>query len=775
MAAGLTQGMLAERAGLSERGVQDLERGVRQAPHADTVLRLADAMDLPDEDRAALHAAVGRPPAVAGGGKGHNLPNELSSFVGRDDTVANVRSLLSTASLVTLTGLGGIGKSRLAVRVAAEMLPVYPDGVWLVELAPTSDPRLVAQTVATILGAREQPNVPLVHTLGQVIGNGRVLLVLDNCEHVIQACADLTETLLRTCRNLSVLATSRERLAVVGELALSVPPLAVPDPNRVFGSLPELQQYPAVQLFVDRARAVVPSFALTRNNAKATAKVCACLDGVPLALELAAARTTTLSAEQLASRLDDRLRLLVGGSRTAPPRHQTLWAVVDWSYALLSEPERRLFERLSVFSGGWSLESAEAVCAGDGIEIGEVLDLLSHLVDKSLVIVDHGADEEVRYRMLEIVREHAARALARQGDDLVKTRSRHLGLFLELAERAESSLLSPDQAECLRRLQQQHDNLIAALSWSVDDEHLERQLLMAGYLWMFWDFGNHPQEGRAILNDLLARDRKRSKGRVQSLWAAGFLTWLLGDPPRATTLWEEGLALARALGDLPLTARLLAGVGSGALWCADLTRAVALLDESLNRARAQHERWTEAAAMYWLGLVALSRGKRMDATHLLEQSINLIREVGDRRALTYGLLSMAQLIVAEGDPRRYVQAATLLPEAARLGMHLGDLRNTAWSVQGLAWLASVEGHATQAARLLGAEQRLWDQLGVPPAPPPTQGLRAAQVETATSIQKLLGQAEFAAALVLEEGRTTHLEELLALTQFSVENSNRASK
>jgi non-specific serine/threonine protein kinase len=338
----------------------------------------------------------------------HNLPLQLTSFVGREQALAEVGRLLATTRLLTLTGAPGVGKTRLALQLAGEGREAYADGVWLVELAPLADPALVPQAVATAVGVREQPGRRLVDTLADAVRGQELLLVLDNCEHLVEACATLADRLLRAGPRLRVLATSREALGIAGETTWWVAPLALPaaEPMAAAGSerLAALEANEAVQLFVERARAAQPAFALTERNAGAVGQVCRRLDGIPLALELAAVRVPALGVEQLAQRLDDRFRLLTGGRRTALPRQQTLRAAVDWSYTLLPEAERVLLRRLAVFAGGWTLAAAEGVCGGDGLEAVDVFPLLVDLVDKSLVVAEP-EDAEPRYRLLETLRQ----------------------------------------------------------------------------------------------------------------------------------------------------------------------------------------------------------------------------------------------------------------------------------------------------------------------------------------------------------------------------------
>jgi predicted ATPase/transcriptional regulator with XRE-family HTH domain len=466
LAAGISQERLAERAGLSVHGLSALENGRRQVPYWHTVTLLARAIRLSDAETATLEAAVvrsraplpgtasalraaeeGTAPVSAGAVDASqertpppartNLPVQLTSLIGREREQREVRALLGAARLVTLTGAGGAGKTRLALAVAEAMLSEYPEGIWLVELAPLADPALVVQAVAQVLGLREEPGRPLLGTLLASLKERRLLLVLDNCEHLVMACASLSEGLLRACADLRILATSREALAVPGETTYRVPSLAVPDPEHPPG-LKDLAGYAAVRLFVARAQSRRPDFRLGAQNARAVAAICARLDGMPLAIELAAARVGSLPVEAIAARLADRFRLLTGGPRTAVSRQQTLRATLDWSCDLLAEGERRLLARLSVFAGGCTLEAAEAICSGSGVEERDVLDLLARLVDRSLVLLEEAEPEGEwgRYRLLETVRRYGRERLEAQ-EDAVAVRRRHAAHYLALAEEAE--------------------------------------------------------------------------------------------------------------------------------------------------------------------------------------------------------------------------------------------------------------------------------------------------------------------------------------------------
>lgn len=435
----------------------------------------------------------------------HNLPVQLTSFVGRKRELAEITRLLGSTRMLTLTGVGGAGKTRLALQIGADLVESYANGVWFIELATLADPALVPQAVATMLGVREQSGQPLLVSLEAHLRSKTLLLILDNCEHLIDACAHVADFLLRACPKLSILATSREALGIAGETTWMVPSLSLPDERQPRLTFNELSQYEAVQLFVDRAVAAQPSFKLTELNAAAIVQVCRRLDGIPLAIELAAARVKLLNPAEIAARLDDRFALLTGGTRTATPRQQTLRGVIDWSYDLLSEPERILLRRMSVFAGGCTLEALEQVAGEAKAGMTSVLDLLSHLVDKSLISVNT-TGTETRYDMLETIRQYAHEKLLESGESK-QIQDRHLDFFLRLAEDAALYLRDETQALHFERLEREHDNLRAALDWSTRsaDRHTAG-LRLAAALAFFWEARNYFQEGREYSMAALAQN-----------------------------------------------------------------------------------------------------------------------------------------------------------------------------------------------------------------------------------------------------------------------------
>ncbi|HEV2238806.1 MAG TPA: AAA family ATPase, partial [Ktedonobacterales bacterium] len=479
----------------------------------------------------------------------HNLPIQLTSFIGREREVAEVTQLLATARLVTLTGSGGCGKTRLALRAGADALDRFDDGVWLVELAPLADPAHVTQAVATALGVPAEPGRPLLATLTEHLRARHLLLVLDNCEHLVAACAGLADALLHACPHLTILATSREPLVIEGEHSFHVPSLGLPEAGQT-PTLARVAACEAARLLIERATAAQPDFALTERNATAVEQLCRRLDGIPLALELAAARVRALTVEQVAQRLDDRFHLLTGGSRKALPRQQTLRALIDWSHDLLTPAERTLFRRLAVFAGGWTLEAAEEVCSGDVVAPTDVLDLLARLVDKSLVLADE-QQAAARYHLLETVRQYAGEKLLEAGE-AESLRDRHLTCFLALAEEAHSHSGTVEQYAWARRLAAEYDNLRTALEWSrAQPSETELELRLAGAMMFAWLAFGHLSAGRAALEQALARSNPhaRTQARARALAMAGQLAGMQMDVAAASALHSESVAIYRELGD----------------------------------------------------------------------------------------------------------------------------------------------------------------------------------------------------------------------------------
>ncbi len=655
----------------------------------------------------------------------HNLPVQATRFIGREREVEQVRQRLAATRLLTLVGPGGCGKTRLAIQAAAERIEEHDHGVWLIELAPLTDPALVPQTVASILGAREEPGRSLSDSLADFLRPKSLLLVLDNCEHLIEACARLADRLLAGCPDVRILASSREALGIAGETMYPVPTLETPDPRRL-PPLDVLARQAAVQLFVDRAVASQASFVLSHGNAPAVAQVCHRLDGIPLAIELAAARVKVLSPEQIATRLDDRFRLLTGGSRAALPRQQTLRALTDWSYDLLSEGEKQILARLAVFAGGWTLEAAEAVAAGGDIEEWEVLDLLAHLSDKSLVVVDEngsaGGGGEVRYRLLQTVRQYALERLGAPADvdEASALAERHGRWFLDLAGRAESEMGGAGQAAWLERLETEYDNLRGALDWSLAHDP-EAGLRATGALWKFWSVRGYFSEGRDRLARVLEHTSNGANTlnaeRAKAFRAAGALASNQGDYAAAQTLLEQSLAIWRALGDRRGAAGALNSLGNVAWRRGEFAAARALYQESVDIARALDDSRGVAVALISLGNVACQQGEYDAARALYEEALATTRARGNREWEAANLQNLGDVIWLQGD---YVQARALYEQSLVIRRELGDKQGIAASLGNLGNVASQQGDYVQARALyeealaINREMgdRQWESIGL---------------------------------------------------------------
>jgi len=601
----------------------------------------------------------------------HNLPSQPASFVGRAGELAGLRSLVAGGSrLVTITGPGGIGKSRLAVQVAAGALDGTGDGVWLVELAPVADPDLVASTVAAVLGVREEPGRPVLGTLADAVGDRSLLIVLDNAEHVLGAAAKLAETLLRSCPRAYLLVTSREPLGISGEHVFRVPSLPVPpaglaEPGR-------LAAFESVQLFAERAAMHRQGFALDDGNAAAVAAVCVRLDGIPLALELAAARLGSLSVSEISSRLDQRFRLLTSGSRTALPRHQTLRALIDWSYDLLNPQEQMVLDRLSVFAGGWTLEAAEAITSQDGTGGGtgewQVLDQLAALVDKSLVQAEE-IDGSTRYRLLETVRQYAAEHLARRpGSELDQTRAAHRDYYLALVETASTHLRGPNQAGWLDRLEAEFDNIRAALAFSVADPgSAEPGLRLAAGLRWFCNMRGHGGEVLEALNLLLERPDARIPNliRARALIVSCHLCDQFGDDSAATLIADEALRIAGDLAADALAADALSQLSWFRYEHGDLPAARAHIDRAVGLARATRDPRLIADILGRRAVFEAEAGDLAAAFADQQETLTLSRAAGDnyRLAITLANLGVDELGAGELQAARaHLQEASMLAD-----------------------------------------------------------------------------------------------------------------
>jgi predicted ATPase len=614
----------------------------------------------------------------------HNLPAAITSFVGRDVETAEVRRLLAGHRLLTLTGVGGSGKTRLALEVAATLPEEYPNGVWLVELAALADPGLVASAVAAVLRVQQQPDEALVETLTRVLRRKMVLLVLDNCEHLLDACAGLAETLLRACPALRILATSRESLGITGEVSYRVPSLSLPSPDEAGAlDLGQLSRFDAVVLFVDRASLARPGFGLTVENAPVVARICARLDGLPLAIELATARLRVFSLQQVAERLDDLFRLLTGGSRTVLPRQQTLRAAIDWSYGLLTASERRVLRRLAVFAGGFALEAAEAVCAEaeDDGPAGEVEDTLARLVDRSLIEVDDHSgrdDGAALYRLLETIRQYAGERLVEAGE-AVATRDRHLAWYVRLAEEAEPALRSDRMIVWLRRLATEHDNVRCAVQWAIELGHAESGLRLIGALSDFWRERGNYAEARVKVEALLALPGAAgaSIARGLALRTAGLVAYMLGDDVATEVYLTESLAIGQAFDDTRLIVDSFLWHGRSNLRQGAHERAREQGHEALALARERGDRWSVAIMLFFLADVALELAEWQEARSLATEMLAIGRATANEFLVLIALNLLGRTAHGEG---RYAEAESFfaLDQAEASRDH--GRRGVAWQV-----------------------------------------------------------------------------------------------
>ena len=637
----------------------------------------------------------------------NNLPQQVTSFIGRERELAEVRRLFGTTRLLTLLGAGGIGKTRVALHAAAEVMDDFPDGVWFIDLAPQSDATLVPQIVASALGVKEDPGHTLTDALVAYVKDKRTLLVFDNCEHLVYACADLATTLLRAGARVKILAASREPLRIAGETTFPIPALAVPD-TRAKIATETLQHFEATRLFIERASAANPSFEVTDRNTPAIVDICRRLDGIPLAIELAAARVRALPVETIDTRLSDRFRLLAGGDQTARPRQQTLRALIDWSYDLLTDPEKVLLRRLSVFAGGWTLETAEAVCTGDGLDETDVLELLTHLVDKSLVAID--ADGS-RYRLLETVREYARGKLDASGEaDAV--RLKHLDYFVRFAETARGSFNGHQRAFWLNGMDLERENVLAAHAWSANTTGGgERALQLVYALGSYWFIRGQSGLLMRLATETLARPdaQQRTLARFQALCDLGQHCCFMGLYEQAQPRLEEALGIARELGDDALVEHVLQPLGIAAAWRNDVPSARKYLEEAASLARNIGNERELAAALNGLAQLHRVEGELDKAESLYEQAVQLLRKIGDRESVAITLLNLAMVSIGREHAER---ASRMLKEVLDIAIETGSKPVGQSALDVSAGLGASRAELERAARFYGAAQSQIDETGI---------------------------------------------------------------
>jgi predicted ATPase/DNA-binding XRE family transcriptional regulator len=759
----LTQDDLARRVGCSVVTIRKLEADERR-PSRQIAERLADCLKIAPNQRAAIITlaraepyfdptpseaaeaalrAPERPPT--------NLPTPLTRLIGRTQDLAALRNTLlrGEARLLTLLGAPGIGKIRLSIAVAHDVQAAFRDGAFFVALAPLADPALVLATIAQTLGVKEGAGQPLLETLTAALHAKRLLLVLDNFEHLLEA-APQVAALLEGCAGLKALVTSRTALHVRGERLYAVPPLLLPDLAQRPATT-ALARTPAVALLVERAQAVLPHFRLDEQNAAAVAAICVRLEGLPLAIELAATRIKLLPPEAVLARLEQRLGLLTDGAHDLPPRHRTLRAAIAWSYDLLDAGEQTLFARLGVFVGGCTLEAVAAVCNAEGDLPWEVVDGLAALLDQSLVQQEARPDGEPRFTMLETIREYALERQAESGQ-ADATRRQHATYYLALAETAEREVHSPACGTWQERLAAEHDNLRAALYWAVEGGAVEISLQLAAALWYFWMNQGHVTEGRKWLAAALAPRKSPSVLRGGALNGAGYLASVQGDYAAANTLHEESLALYRELGDKQSIAWTLNHLGHAKMMQGDYSQATALHEESLALFQELGDNPGSTFLLIQLGESAYLQGEHERAVALIEQSLVHSRQHQDKMLLAWGLKLLGNLAQRQGDAGR---AKVLLNESLALFKEIGNLTGVICYLEGMAEVATLQGQLARVVVLFGAAATLRTTLGTLPYP----AEQAAYDRQLVAARERLGAEAFDAAWA--EGRAMPLEQAIA--------------
>ena len=687
-------------------------------------------------------------------GRHGNLPPELTTFVGRRREVTEVRRRLTGSRLVTLVGTGGVGKTRLALRVADTMRRTVRDGVWLVELDQLHDPALVAQTVARTLGLMGQAGQPPVETLIGYLADRQLLLVLDNCEHLVDAVAKLIDALLRTSADLQVLATSREPLGIDGEVLVPVAPLAVPDPEQV-NDLPALSGYEAVALFVDRAAMVTPGFTISADNRAAVAEICHHLDGVPLAIELTVPWLRTLTPAQLSARLPDRLRhVLASGRRGGPERHQTLRSCIAWSYELCTHAERQLWARLSVFAGAFDLEAARAVCAGPDADPTEVFELTAALLDKSVLIPERH-EHMMRYRILNSLRAYGAERLSETGHEAT-IRRRHRDRYAWFIRGNQADWLGTLTPDWFIRLDREYPDVRAALEYSLTEPGEARTALaIAGALHPYWTMRGLASEGRYWLDRALARDTSASAEAVVAAYLNALLAALQRDFPAANALVGQSHAIATELGDPWSRAIALHAEGTVALYGGDLEHARLCDEAALAAYQTLGDSNWSTLALVGVATANTFLGEYAQAADRYEQVLAATEPRNEAWVRTHALWAFGIALWKQGDVDR---AAERIEQCLRLAHRIRSPLRASWCVEALAWIAASRGQPRRAATLLGSAQALSHSIGAPAAIM-FPDLLVYHEECERRTRSDLGETKFAAAVT--QGATMLLEEAIS--------------
>jgi non-specific serine/threonine protein kinase len=746
-ALGLSQASLGRALGVSPNTLARWERGELKLSNPSLVRLALDGL---------AHVQQTRATALAG------LPTMTATFVGRHAEMRELRRVCARRRLVTLSGTAGVGKTRLALEVAGQLAGAERDRSVLVELAPLREPSQVVRTLAACLRIPERADEPLAETLTDVLRDQPLRLVLDNCEHLVPACAEMVGRLLGACPGVRVMATSRVPLGIDGELVYTVPPLRLPAEEGARAN--QILHCEAVAMFVERARSVQPAFNLTSDNASVVAAICRQLDGLPLALELAAALMRVLAPAELLDRLQDRLRLLKSDRPASPPHQRGLATTLDWSRALLSESERQLFERLSIFAGGFTLEAVEAICGADTTPEVDVLPHLSRLVESSLVVAEWGDADHTRYRLLETVREYAADKLRARGESR-RLAEQHCDWCINLVERFEREWRGPEQQAWLRRMEQEHPNLAAAIGWCIETEEVERGLSLAGTAWRFWEVRGYLSEGRRWLMRLLEGGGAATPARARALDAAGHLAILQGDQAAGLPLIRDSLQLAIQLDDRRTQANAYHSLGLAAQYRLEYQEAEDMHAASLQLARDIGDTRREYVAMYNLAVVAQKQNQFERAVALHMQSLALKRETGDLWSVGYSLFNLGLLTWIRGEPQR---ATALVRQSLDLRHQLGDKPGIAACLETLAEFDVSQRQTLRAARLFGATDTLLQASGVRIFTPRECGLS----RDLEAVRLQLGEAAFNRAYAA--GKSTPLADVVAEVLSTATGGARAS-
>ncbi|MGQ4600593.1 LuxR C-terminal-related transcriptional regulator [Nocardia sp. R6R-6] len=695
-----------------------------------------------------------------------NLPADLTSFIGRHREVAEVRTHLSASRLVTLTGAGGVGKTRLAIKVADGSRRAFRHGVWFIELAALDDSALVAETVATALGVVQQSSREPLPQLHHYLADKHLLVVLDNCEHLVHACAELVDDLLKAAPWVRFMVTSRQSLGLFGERIFTVPPLTTPRPG-TGSDAALLDQFDSVALL--RARAVdhAPQFEVTEENCDSVARLCERLDGIPLAVELAAARLRSLSANEVLERLDHRFDLLTSGSSAAPPRQQTLRALIDWSYALCSVKEQTLWARLSVFSRSFALDSVEEVCSGDSLVGGEMIDLLDGLVRKSIVIAEFTGGR-ARYQLLETVREYGADRLAAAGER-ERLRLAHQDHFHRLAEQSFEQWFGPNQATWLERVRADHANLASAFDRYIESGRADRACALAAALQWYWIAGGRLGEARRWLNQALSLTSEPSPARANAMWVDAHLALLRGDVSAARARLDSVEELMPIVDAPKLRGDIAQLRGMAALFAGDLTEARNRYERAIQRHENHGETTGVVFAAFQLAVVYAFAGEFVRAAALCEKSLSLSARYDERWAASYTLWALALKKWLDWD---FTGATELANDSLRIKLEFRDVLGNAYVIELLSWIAASEGRYAESARLLGTAGAIWDNLGTSMAAFSSH-LAACHTATKTRVHDALGERR--AGSLIAEGARLGAEEVVLRATGTAETQKPSSQ